>query len=232
MPTAKVTVGLDLGACTSECSPKRDIVEAAFTVAKRHMAEFSVPVSGEVVLPLGAVADAVVIYVECDNDFELGIAGTQATQAMRTGTGGTFTSPNGLTLILAIDGGPNFTTTFMMSDTGVAACAARINTAAAAAGLPTIATVVAGQIRLKSPTFGAGSSVAVLMSSTGLTMLGLSPASTVQGAASVPSGPKTRYDKIGTLKPFVLATAHSGALTIGNPSASVVLNGVYAVGGN
>ena len=104
------------------------------------------------------------------------------------GSGGTFptTFAGGETLILDIDGTP-FTTTFDAADQSAAQCAARINAAAALAGLqtPRASVATSGELQLESVETGAEGSVEVT-GGTGAATLGLSTGTTLGSGADVP----------------------------------------------
>ena len=106
-----------------------------------------------------------------------------AAAARVTGSGGTFALTGAETLDLTIDG-TAFTTTFLAGDDTAAEVAARINAAAALAGLATPRViVVGGQLQIDGVLTGSAGSVAVT-GGTAATLLGLSgtPSATGSGA--------------------------------------------------
>lgn len=115
------------------------------------------------------------------------IARIGAVAAVMNGTGGVFPSSysGGETLLLTIDT-VSFTVTFLVGDQTAAQCAARINAAAALAGLATPRAVVAssGQIDISGVLTGAAGGVAVT-GGTGAAAIGFTVSSEVGGGADV-----------------------------------------------
>ncbi len=98
-----------------------------------------------------------------------------ATAATVTGAAATYAISAGDTVVLGYDGAPNFTTTFLASDTSVGTTVARINQYAGFA----IAANAAGQIALTGIQKGNQAQVRVVSGSAGvLTALGLTAATT------------------------------------------------------
>lgn len=98
-----------------------------------------------------------------------------AAAALVTGAGATYAFTGGETQVLGYDDAPNFTVTFLATDTTVAAACDRINLYAGF----TFATVSGGQVRLTSRKRGSGAKVVVgAATGTALTKLGLTQATT------------------------------------------------------
>lgn len=111
-----------------------------------------------------------------------------AAPALVAGVGGTFPTGfgGGETLELAIDGGGSFTTTFDAADQSAAQVAARINAAAALAGLATPRATVntSGQLAITGVETGDDGSVQVV-GGTALATLGLTAGTTLGAGADV-----------------------------------------------
>lgn len=123
-----------------------------------------------------------------------------------TVTSGAQTFPSGFsggeTLILGYDAAPNFTVTFLNTDTTQAACIARINQYA---GFAFAATVTGTTMSLTGRQFGTGGQVRVVGgSSTALTALGLTVANT-NGTGNVAN--------IAAVLPTEVATVVQGAVS-------------------
>lgn len=134
------------------------------------------------------------------------------------GVGGTFptTFAGGEDLVLDIDGLGAFTTTFAGGDQTAAQVAARINAAAALAGLPTprVAVATSGQLELTSVLTGSQGSVEVV-SGTGAATLGLTVGTTAGTGADVPINGEALFEfPRDTSAPNRIQVSGQGTITI------------------
>jgi hypothetical protein len=185
-------------------------------------------------IPFGDVAQARLIYIEGDGEFEVALGGAAAAAAVVTGSGGSFTPTGfagGETLTLEVD---NVATpvTFLVGDTSLADVVNRINAAIALAGLSTPgASDVAGQLRLTSPTTGDSSEIDI-QGGTALATLGLSVAVT-NGTNATPGTSDLSIDRpadpagasaAAGVASYFLATVNTTSVQVSNPSATTDVN--------
>lgn len=177
---------------------------------------------------LVATGDLRLIYIEAEGDVDFWLSGTPATTAEITGTAGTFPTGfnGGETLSLNVDG-VVFLTTFTVDDQTLAQVMARINAAAALAGLSGfVAKAATSQLKIESLTGGSGS-VVVVVGGTGRATLGL-PLGTSTGVDPVPNTAPVRLrrladpssSQVSGLRSWALLTAHASALYLSNPSGT------------
>lgn len=171
------------------------------------------------------------LYVEADGDIDFYLGVQAATVAQVTGVGGSYPTGfvGGETLVLSVDG-----TAVVLAFTGAAQSLQQvineINAAGALAGLSSfIAFADGGELKLRSPTSGSGSIVAV-QSGSGRATLGL-PVVTVVGQDPVPNTSPIKLrrlaelgsSQVSTLKAFGLFSVLASAVFVSNPD---VLNPV------
>ena len=146
-----------------------------------------------------------------------------ATAATVTGSGGTFptTFTGGQTLVLAYDGNPNFTTTFLSGDQTAAQVAARINQYAGF----TFVTLTGGQLTFTGLQSGTGGSVSIVSGSTGvLAQLGLTAGTTI-GTGNVANVAAVSPSEVALVVQAAISSSkvevdQNGALRISNTSAN------------
>lgn len=179
----------------------------------------------DVDVSFGDVAQARLIYIEADGEFEVVFGGSAATSAQRDGSGATY--PTGFvgaeTLLVTINTTP-LTVLFTDPDETLQQVINRINSVAALSALAPVAfDTGTGQLRLKSPTMGDASIVNVTGGSA-LLVLGLSTGSTA-GVNSQPGTSNLRIhrpadpsnaDEASGVKSYFLATINTTSLRISN----------------
>jgi hypothetical protein len=187
----------------------------------------------DVQIDFGDVLQARLVYLEGDGEFSVEFGGGVPTSAIINAVGGTYPTAfvGGETLDIEIDGAP-LAIVFAVADQTLVQVLARINYFAALASLPPVAFDNAGQIRLKSPTTGLGSTVEVVAGGTALATLGLA-AGTAQGVASTPgTSPiqvKRPADTTGAsaaegVKSYFLGTVVASSIKVSNLSADAALS--------
>lgn len=179
-------------------------------------------------IDFGDVAEARLVYLEGDAEFEVVFGGGAATAAQILAALGTYPTVfvGGETLVFKIDG-VTITVTFDAADQTLVQVLARINFYAALLSIAPVAFASGGQLLLRSPTTGASSTVEVV-SGTALATLGLS-VSTAQGvnaqpgtsnlAISRPADPSGASAAVGVAAYF-LSTIVTTAIQVSNPNAS------------
>ncbi len=197
--------------------------------------------STDVPIPFGNVAQARIIYIEADGEFQVEFGGAAATGAVVTGSGGTY--PTGFVgaeaLSLDIDNLGAVAIAFTSGASTAQDVANEINAAFALAGVlsgtdPVApATVVGGEMRFTSPTTGLTSEVDIVSGDAAvLTALGISVGVTNgdnanPGASDIsvhrPADPSGASAAEGVTA-FLYATINTTQVLVTNPSTTVDIN--------
>jgi hypothetical protein len=175
---------------------------------------------------LVVTGDIRLLYIEAEGDVDFWLSGVAATVAEITGSGGTFPTgfAGGETLDLSVDG-VVFTTTFLIGDQTLAQVMARINAAAALAGVTGFpAKNASGQLEIESLTSGSGS-VVVVSGGSGRATIGL-PLGTSAGldpvAATAPVRLRRLADasssQVAGLRAWAMMTVRASSVYLSNPS--------------
>lgn len=187
----------------------------------------------DVAIDFGDVLQARMVYLEGDGEFSVEFGGTAPTNALINGAAGTYPTVfvGGETLDFEIDG-TLVSVVFAAGDQTLVQVLARINYFAALLSLGVVALDNGGQVQLKSPTTGIGSTVEVIAGGTALAALGLA-AGTAQGAASTPGTSPIQVrrpaDPDGAnaaegVKSYFLGTVVTSSVKVSNLNADDVLN--------
>jgi hypothetical protein len=239
----EVTVEVGLENALDDRVFERDLSEVLDTL-ERHSSKTILLEAGTTNLPIdfGDVAQGRLVYIEADGEFQVAFGGSAATAALVDGVGGSFTPTGfagGETLTLEVD---NVATpvTFLAGDVGLTEVVNRINSAVALAGLATpVASALAGQLRLTSPTTGDTSEIDI-QGGTALATLGLSVAVTngVNAEAGTsnlsiqrPADPAGASAAAGVTA-FCLLTINTSSIQITNPSSTAAVNVTVLVVGD
>lgn len=187
----------------------------------------------DVALGFGDVLQARLVYLEGDGEFEVEFGGVAPTSALINAVAGTYPTVfvGGETLSFKING-TLVSVVFDAADQTLVQVLARINYFAALLSLGVVAFDNGGQVRLKSPTTGIGSTAEVIAGGTALATLGL-VAGTAQGAASTPGTSPIQVrrpaDPDGAsaaegVKSYFLGTVVASSVKVSNLSDDAVLN--------
>jgi len=197
--------------------------------------------STDVAVPFGDVAQARILYIEADGEFEVELGGGAATGAAVTGVGGSFPTgfAGGEAMSLDIDNLGAVAIVFTVSASLVQDVANEINAAFALAGvlsggLPVApASVSGGEIRITSPTTGLTSEVdAVSADAAVLTALGIS-VSITNGVNANPGTSDLNIDRpadpagasaAAGVTAFFYATVNTDQVLLTNLSPTVDIN--------
>ena len=181
------------------------------------------------VVPLGDVAQARLIYIDSDLEIEATFGGSAATSAIVDGAAGTFPTgfAGGETLNLEVDNGGLVSCSFDAADQSLAQVINRINSCLALNGQAPVASDNSSQLRLASTITGLTSEIDI-QSGTALGILGHSIGitngiSATPGTAPLqiqrPADPSGSTAADGVLA-YLLATINTSSVTLSNPSAT------------
>lgn len=192
-------------------------------------------------VPFGDVADARIVYIEADGEFEVVFGGAAATAAQVDGAGAAFgTILNGETFLFSVNGTALAVTFVVPGDTTLAAVINRINSVAALSGFGPVAfDNGAGQLRVKSTTVGAASEIDIA-GGTALAKLGHA-VGTTNGTNSQPGtsnlviarpADPSGSDGAAGVKAFFFATIQTTSIRLTNPSTDTAINVRVGIAGD
>lgn len=191
-------------------------------------------------LPLGAIAQGRLLYLEAAGDINVYINGVAATPAVKTGSGGTYPTSflGGETLTFEREGTP-ITVTFDVADQTLAQVVNRINAAMALAGFATPgASDFGGELRITTTATGSGATLTDFAGSA-LATLGLA-AGDEEGDDPVPATAAWQLrrmaasggSQIADLKSYLLASVRFSSVFISNADPTETVSYRYCFVGD